>query len=80
MRRALAAYQAVLALDDGDARAWYSSGLMRSKLGDFKQAVQELEHAAELAPSEKLISVSLVRARRSLEESREQSSAGSPDQ
>ena len=80
MRRALAAYQAVLALDDGDARAWYSSGLMRSKLGEFKQAVQELEHAAELAPSEKLISVSLARARRSLEESREQSSAGSPDQ
>ena len=67
-----------LRLDDKDARAWYSSGLTRTKLGDFELAVEELEHAAELAPGEKLIHASLERARRSLAESREKPPARSP--
>ena len=78
LRRALGAYQAALRLDDRDGRAWYSSGLTRAKLGDFELAVEELEHAAELAPGEKLIHASLERARRSLAKSREQPPARSP--
>jgi len=78
LRRALGAYQAALRLDDRDVRAWYSSGLTRTKLGDFELAVEELEHAAELAPGEKLIHASLERARRSLAKSREQPPARSP--
>ena len=77
-QRALGAYQAALRLDDRDVRAWYASGMARTRLGDFKHAVEELEHAVHLAPGEKLISLSLERARRSLAESREEPPARSP--
>ncbi|MBN1773795.1 MAG: tetratricopeptide repeat protein, partial [Deltaproteobacteria bacterium] len=50
VERALAAYDAVLATDDGLAEAHHGRGLALSMLGRGEEAVAALERAVELDP------------------------------
>ena len=62
--RAARAYEAAVALDPDNPTTHYKQGLCWLEAGEPQKAVPALEAAAELAPEERLIQLSLGRARR----------------
>jgi len=62
---ALEAYDAALALAPGNVMAVYRGGLALQKLGDGAASRERLERAAALAPGDRLVQLSLERARQS---------------
>ena len=39
-----------IALDPGDAESWYERGMTRIELGQYQEAVEDLDQAARLGP------------------------------
>ncbi len=64
---ALEAYDQALALDPTDTLSLYRSGLAYLELGEPARAEELLTRAVELAPEERLLGLSLERARRARE-------------
>jgi tetratricopeptide (TPR) repeat protein len=74
--QAAQAYEAATALDPQDATVRYKSGFCWLEAGQPGKAIEALEAAAELAPDQRLIQLSLGRARR--EAAVAKGAAGSP--